>query len=845
MDEQVSTQEPARMPAIWGKKIPGRNKNFTGREKLLSQLRESITTSTKAAVVPLPQALQGLGGVGKTQLAIEYAWRYRGFYDLIWWVPADQPMLVPSTLAALTDDLKLRPASSVGIDEAAASVRDALQRGDPVEKWLLIFDNADEPEEIRDLIPEGGPGHVLITSRNSRWSGVAETVPVDVFSRAESVDFLRKRLQRKIEEREAGHLASELGDLPLALEQAAALQVMTGMTTDEYIEQLSERAREVLALGKSTEYPLSMTAAWQLSVQEIENRLPEAAEVLRCLAFFGPDPIPREVFRRGNKAGTQRMGPILANPLVLSRAFAELNRFALVKIEAEAGTVQVHRLVQALLRDSLGESERAAIRHEVHQVLASGAPTKPEDTTYWPAFSDLVPHVRPAGLARCGDDAVQELAINVVRYLYRVASYNSAQTFAEEFLDNWTRASGIADPQVLRLRRHLGIVLWQIGRYDESRRLNEETLDLMRVEFGDEHEETLGVALTYGANLRSQGKFREAFEQDTASLAAHERKFGANHPATLRVINNLALDHALLSEYEQARELQQLAFLEQSSAREGVSKWDVQMCWNGLARVVRACGDHVQACDFGEEAYAHGCRELQVEHQLTLMTARDLSIARRRIGDVDGALELIDETFARLVKLFGNQHPETMAAMVALSNTLRQAGRHEEAMALAKAVLPRYEEVFGPQHPFTYGCQINLALLYRLRGDARRAGELDRQAHDGLRDALGERHRYTFAGAVNLAGDLAALGDRPRACEIGRQTYEQVREFFGERHPLALSAAVNLTVDLRASGDVAEAEALYAVAEAHYRAAFPKDHPERVHAATGERFNWDFDPLTL
>ncbi|MEU4576368.1 FxSxx-COOH system tetratricopeptide repeat protein [Nonomuraea sp. NPDC023979] len=844
MDEQVSTPEPARMPAIWGKKIPGRNKNFTGRESLLAQLRESITTSTKAAVVPLPQALQGLGGVGKTQLAIEYAWRYRGHYDLVWWVPADQPMLVPSTLAALTDDLKLRSPSSVGIDEAAASVRDALQRGDPVDKWLLIFDNADDPEGIRDLIPEGGPGHVLITSRNSRWSGVAETVPVDVFTKGESVDFLRKRLQRAIEQDEAEHLATELGDLPLALEQAAALQVMTGMTTDEYIEQLARQTRAVLGLGKSTEYPLSMTAAWQLSVQEIEARLPEAAEVLRCLAFFGPDPIPRDIFRRANKTGTPRMGPILANPLMLSQALAELNRFALVKIEQEAGTVQVHRLVQALLRDSLAEDEREAIRHEVHQLLAGGAPTNPEDTTQWPAFYDLVPHLRPVGIATSTHEAVQDFAINIVRYLYRVASYNSAQAFAEEFLESWSRRGGPRDHNVLRIRRQLGNVLWQIGRYDESRRLNEETLELMREEFGPEHPETLGVALTFGANLRAQGKFREAFQQDTATLDAYERVFGATDPATLRVINNLALDHALLSEYETARRLQQLAFLELSSTRADVSKWDVQMYWNGLARVVRACGDHAQACDFGEEAYAHGCRELQVEHQLTLMTARDLSIARRRIGDVAGALELIEETHARLVKLFGSQHPETMAAMVALSNTLRQSGREEEAMALARTVLPRYQEVFGPQHPFTYGCQINLALLYRLRGDVRRAGELDREARDGLREVLGERHRYTFAGSVNLASDLAALGDVAGARELGRRTYQQVHDFFGDRHPLTLSAAVNLAMDLRASGSVAEAEDLYETTLARYRE-FPKDHPERLHATTGERFNWDFDPLTL
>lgn len=846
MDEATGTRAAPRTPPIWGKKIPGRNKHFTGREELLTKLRASLTTTATAAVVPLPQALQGLGGVGKTQLALEYAWRYRGFYDLVWWVPADQPMLVPGTLATLADELKLRPAASMGIDEAAAAVRDALQRGDPIDRWLLIFDNADEPEEIREFIPEGGPGHVLITSRNSRWSGMAETVPVDVFSTSESVAFLRKRLEREVQQEEAEHLASELGDLPLALEQAAALQVMTGMSTEEYVEQLSKHTRALLGMSKSTEYPHTMTAAWQLSVQEVENRLPEAAELLRCLAFFGPDPIPRIVFRRGRKSGVERMEPILSKPLVLNQAFAELNRFALIKVEQEAGTVQVHRLVQALLRDSLGEEERETIRHEVHLLLAGGAPADPEDTANWDDYSGLLPHVRPSGLTRCPVDVVQRFGIDVVRYLYRVANYTFARSFADEFLGHWSAASGPSSANVLRLRRHLGNVLWQVGAYRESRELNEETLGLMREEFGAEHEETLRVALTYGANLRAQGGFHEALQHDRELLAAHEKVFGPTDPATLRVINNLAIDHTLLSEYERALELQELAFVEQSSAREGVSKWDVQSSWNGLARVTRLSGDHYRACDVGEEAYANGIRELQLEHPLTLIAARDLSIARRRIGDLDKALELIQETHARLHKLLGPDNPETLAAMVALSNTLRQLRQLDQARLTAAEALERYRHIFGDEHPFTYGCMTNLALLDRARGIARKAAELDGRSHDGLVATVGRLHGYTFASAVNLASDRAALGDTAGARELGEQVLADIRAFYPAKdNLLSLAASVNLSLDLRASGAVEEADKLYENAMGHYRQRLPADHPERLHAEAGNRFDLDFDPFSL
>ncbi len=734
----------------------------------------------------------------------------------------------------------------MGIEEAADSVRDALQRGDPVDRWLLIFDNADDPEEIRPFIPQGSQdGHVLITSRNSRWSGVAETVSVDVFSTTESVAFLRKRLRRDVPESEAVHLAHELGNLPLALEQAAAVQDTTGMATDEYVRLLAEQTGDLLQLGKSTEYPHTMTAAWQLSVHQVESRMPEAAEVLRCLAFFGPDPIPRFVFQRGRDSGAERMGTVLSNPLTRSQAFAELARFSLLRIEPDTGTVQVHRLVQALLRDSLTPEEQDKFRHEVHLLLAAGAPPDPEDISTQEEYTFLLPHVRPSGLTQCHDERVQEFALNVVRHLYRVANWRSARSLAEEFQQSWTAISGDRSPFVLRLRRHLGNVLWQLGANKESFNLNDRTFDLMREVFGNDHEETLRISLTYAANLRTQGRFQDALEQDAASLAAIEAKYGAKDQTTLRAINNLALDHALLSRYDTALELQQLAFVEQSSARHGVNRWDLQSFWNNLARVVRLSGHHEQACDVGEEAYAYGVRELKIEHPLTLATARDLSIAKRRMGHLDDANELIQDVHTRLNKLYGPDSPETMAATVALSNTLRQLNRLEESMALAKDAHQRHLQTYGANHPFTYGCQLNLALLYRLRGDAKKAMELDEKTYEGLLDRLGAAHVYTFSSTINLAGDLAELGEPERAAELGRATLTGVRDFVGPKNGLSLSAAVNLSIDLRAIGRIDEATELYDRTMAAYETTLSPTHPERLHAADGKRFNWDFDSYSL
>ena len=549
------------VPTIWGN-VPQRTKNFTGREEILARLRQGVSSTVTAV---LPHALQGMGGVGKTTVAIEYAHRYRSEYELVWWIPADQPTLVRSSLAALAEPLGLQPATAAGIETAAAAVLDALRRGQPVSRWLLIFDNADQPEDLNEMIPRG-PGDVLITSRNHRWESVVETVPVDVFTRVESTDFLAKRVPKGITQSEAARLAEELGDLPLALEQAGALQAETGMSVDEYLRLLKEHAAEIMAEGKSPEYPRSMTAAWKLSVTTVNRQLPEAMELLRCCAFLGAEPIPRDLFRRGTQATETRVSDLLAKPILLARAIRELGRFALVRIEGRK--IQVHRLIQALLRDELDPGEQAAYRHEVHLILAAGAPKDPDDNRLWPRYAELVAHAAAAttNLAGCSNPDVRAFALDVVRYLSASGDHESARFFAEQFIAQWTKDSGPDDPYVLHAQRRLGDALRELGQYSEAYKVVEAALKRARVSLGERDPLTLATTRSFGGNLRADGDFAAARALDEESLALHREVFGPEDPATLRVMNNLALDYGLTSDYQRARELHQRAYVLQSEA---------------------------------------------------------------------------------------------------------------------------------------------------------------------------------------------------------------------------------------------------------------------------------------
>ncbi|CAO5229706.1 FxSxx-COOH system tetratricopeptide repeat protein [Frankia sp. AgKG'84/4] len=835
------------VPVVWGS-VPQRNKNFTGRETLLSELRRRVTSEVTAV---LPHALQGLGGVGKTQLAIEYAYRFASDYQVVWWVPADQTALARSALAALAPRLGLTVAPG-RIEDAVAGVLDALRRGEPYRNWLLIFDNADQPEMIREFLPHGS-GNVLVTSRNHRWQSMADTVEVDVFRRAESLEFLHRRVQG-IRPEEADQLAEALGDLPLALEQAGALQAETGMAVADYLDLLNQKSAQLLAENPPSDYPVPVAAAWSLSVTQLREQMPFAMELLRRCAFFGPEPISRDLLILGRFVLDSPLREALADPIMVSRAMRELGRYALARIDNNRKTLQVHRLIQKLIRDELSPAETDLIRDEVHRLLRVADPDDPDDVQKWPAYDNLLPHVTPSSVVESPDPDVRRLFNNIIRYLYNVGDTTGCIESAELALSIWGKQNEAEpDRNTLIAARRKADALWSLGRYEEAYESRRHTMEQMRHTLGPDDQETLFVTLGHGADLRVRGDFVGARVLDEEILARLRDILGDDHADTFLAANNLAVDYELAGDYERARALDEKTLQDRRDFYGRDDDLYVIFSLNAVARDLRQAGKYRQARGLAEQAYQlyQQLTEqvLPKNHAWVLLQAKDLSVARRLDGDFEDALALARDTHQRYVENFLADHPDTLAAAVNLGNSLRRIGSLEAAAEIIERSVEGYRRVLITDHPYTHASILNLAVIRRQIG--RDSGDMSliedskdklEEALAGLDRALGADHHLTLTCQSSLAAAVADLGDVERARELDQETLPLLTRILGPEHPHTLMCASNLALDLRLLGLGRQADVLASETLARYRQALGAEHTDVLEMARGNRLDFVFEP---
>jgi hypothetical protein len=532
---------PGTMPRVWN--IPPRNPGFTGRDGMLVALRERLLSGDRAVV----QALYGWGGVGKTQLAAEYAHQFAGTYDLAWWINAEQGGLIGDQFAALGAALACVPAGAETEVVRAAVLAELRQLG----RWLLVFDNAENPGDIRPWLP-GGPGHVLITSRKRGWTELAAPVEVDVLARTESTAILCTRIGG-LTSAEADRLASHLGDLPLGIAQAAAYLADGAYSADDYLQLLATRAPELLDQGTPDSHSRSLAAATQLAVERLAGDHPATAELVTLCAFFGPEPIPLAWFTRGAHALPEPIAACARDPMKWREMLGQVDHSSLAR--TDQGVLQMHRLTQAILRERLAAGQADA-RARAGEILAASDPGDIDDFATWPDWARLAPHllaVKPASPVHGA--GLRHLASSVSWYMLKRGDTRSSYDLSRRLREQWRGQLGPDNLDTLRASNCLARALRVMGRYQEARELNEDTLARRRRLHGDDDFRTLISQGALAGDLRELGEVRKALELNQDNLSRRRRLLPPDDPATLTSATCVARDLAALGKAHAAREL--------------------------------------------------------------------------------------------------------------------------------------------------------------------------------------------------------------------------------------------------------------------------------------------------
>ncbi|MCX4446865.1 FxSxx-COOH system tetratricopeptide repeat protein [Streptomyces sp. NBC_01789] len=837
---------PSDTPQVWGG-VPRRNIRFTGREQLLTDAYRALQESGPGAGVV---TLHGMSGVGKTQLAAEYVYRFGSEYDVVWWVPADRRALYRQKLAELAPELGLSTGAEYG--ERLRAVRDSLRRGDPHAHWLLILDGADEPEQIWDLVPTG-PGHVLITSRNPEWSEHnSNLVEVPVYRRDESVAFIRRRAPR-LTRTEADELAEALEDLPLLLDQTAGWLNDSDMSVEEYIELLSGGIDQDV-VKVSADFPLAFQTAWSILLNKLRDTVPESVDLLRLCSFFAPGSIPVRLLKEMPPGDLpEQVSGLMSDPLLWNKAIGQLRQYSVVRLESHESVVDaassgesiyMHRMVHQIVGHDMTEENRREFIDVVRRALAAADPGRPTDTRLWPAYAEITPHLKWADVLKSPDPAVQTLVLNCLRYMYLSGEYRAGIKLGERAMVAWREIFGENHSRIWDLSYHYANLLRAVGDYAATEAIERAAVDHLRAERGTQDLEHLRAASGLAADLRGLGRYDEALEISGWVLAGYQELLGDQDSRTLNAQNNLAMTLRLLGRYAESLELNGRTL----DARRQLLRQ--RHPWTLFSEIhystdLRLLGRYNEAFSLQNQSVQVHRRVLGPDNPQTLRAEHNLALCHYRNGERSKAAVLFTRVLERCERVLGESDPLTMMFAAGQSCFSREHGNIDQARAISEKVISGYADMLGEEHPYAAGTRSNHALILRNVGEREHAHVLLEEALATMTQAVGEHHPWTLGCAINASALRNLVGDPEAAAALTDSVITRATEVLGRTHPLTLSARIAHAADLRGLRDRTKAEKIENEALEDLAATLGAQHVHTVSARSRNRPYWDFEPLTI
>jgi hypothetical protein len=725
-------------------------------------------------------AIYGIGGVGKTQLAAEYAQKYvhgaADDYEIIWWIAADPPDHVELRLAAIATGLGL---IAQGVDPAIAA-HAALSHLRSRSKWLLVFDNAEDAAALRPWLP-GGDGHVLITSLHGRWRELGTPFELHVLPRAGSAELLR-RGRGDLSDDEVELLGDRLGGLPLAIAQATGMLAEEGMTAREYLGQLDAKAAQILDEDAPPTHELSLTAATRLSLSRLAEASPAAAHLLRLCAFLAPEPIPvRMLIEAAGIIGTSASRP--DGNSAVREMVRQIVRYGLAR--SDRSGLQVHRLTQEIIRDQSIEQAEAI------SLLVRACPGDPRKPACWADWGEFLPHLEAADLVTTNDDGLRQVGCAAVWYLLCSGASEAALSLAQKIHEGWGLRYGDDDPLTLRAADAAAQAYRDLGQAAKAREVDEDTLKRRRRGLGDDHADTLAAAHNLAIDYHALGRFAHARRLNEETYAARCRILGAEHPDTLESANNLAIDLNADGDPKGAARLDETT-LQLRRQILGPNHLCTFTSENNLAVTLRATGDEMRVRQLHEDLVTRRRAVLGDDHPHTLTSVNNLGVSLRATGDAAKARRTHERTLERRRALYGDDHHDTLTSAGNLAVALYFLEDYRAARALNEDTLKRRRRVQGEDHPDTLTCAGNLAACLRAAGDPGMAKSLNEDTLARRRRVLGENHPLTLLAASNLAASMHATGTHDAAEELDRETLARRRRTLGDGHPDTIVSAVAL-----------------------------------------------------
>jgi hypothetical protein len=636
---------------------------LAGREELLVELDTRLTGGDSSG--PWTVALCGLGGAGKTSVALEHAHRHLGEVGVAWQFPADDPTVLAAGFTELAAQLGAR--DDADTRDPVASVHGTLAAFP--EQWLLIFDNAPDRAAVERFLPPAGRGRVLVTSRNPNWPP-GQVLDVPVLDTGVAADFLVSRTG-DADRQAALDLAGELGGLPLALEQGAAYIQASGDSLAGYQALFRQRRPEMLARGQPIGYDSKVAATWSLAFTQLEQSAPVAAGLLRLLACCAPDAIPVHLLLQPHPGLAEQLGdqvapvlvPLLGDELVVKDAVVALRQYSLVT-PAGDGLVSVHRLVQAVTLDQMPADLASQWRHATATLIEAAIPTDTDSPQTWPVCAVLLPH---AQMALADDNAG---TARLASYLGDRGSYAAALEFQQRIVHGLERSLGPEHPDTLAARANLAAWTGEGGDAAGARDQYAALLPVSERTYGPAQRETLIVGSNLARWMGQAGDAAGARDYYAALLPVFERVLGAEHPDTMIVRGNLAT-------------------------------------WTGLTGDAAGARDQYAALVSVDE------RVRGAEHPETLSSRANLASFTGNAGDATGARDQYAALLPVIERVLGPEHPNTLTTRQNLAYWTGQTGDATGARDQYAALLPLVERVLGPDHPNILAVRNNLARFTR------------------------------------------------------------------------------------------------------------------------------------